>query len=238
MDKNFQQVYDYADLSAYSFKQKILIWLASWVFYLFIKLIGASVWFETEGWENFQKIEADGKLPIYAFWHDRIILATYFFRHRGIVVMNSKSFDGEYMARLCQRFGYGSVRGSSNRRGRAALVEMIRLMRAGLPTGFTLDGPRGPRYVAKAGAVLLAKKTGNPLMAFIIEPEKFWTIGSWDQMQIPRPFSRARVFIAEPIYVSGDADDEEIEVKRQELQAKLDELVKLGQNWRESIGKK
>jgi lysophospholipid acyltransferase (LPLAT)-like uncharacterized protein len=151
--------------------------------------------------------------------------------------MNSKSFDGEYMARVCQHFGYGSVRGSSSRRGMAALVEMIRLMKAGLPAGFTLDGPRGPRYVAKAGAVLLAKKTGNPLIAFVIEPRKFWTIRSWDKMQIPRPFCRARVFIAEPIYVSSNADDEEIEAKRKELQIKLDELVELGKKWRESITK-
>jgi lysophospholipid acyltransferase (LPLAT)-like uncharacterized protein len=237
MDEKLQQIYSYADLSAYSFGQKVSILLASWAFYLFIRIIGATTRFEIQGWENLQKIESDGKKPIYAFWHDRIILATYFFRHRGIVVMNSKSFDGEYMARVCQHFGYGSVRGSSSRRGMAALVEMIRLMKAGLPAGFTLDGPRGPRYVAKAGAVLLAKKTGNPLIAFVIEPRKFWTIRSWDKMQIPRPFCRARVFIAEPIYVSSNADDEEIEAKRKELQIKLDELVELGKKWRESITK-
>src|SRR5688500_19433593 len=76
--------------------------------------------------------------------------------------MTSRSFDGEYIARFIQRFGYGAVRGSSTRGGVGAIVEMVRLMRAGLPTAFTIDGPKGPRYVAKMGAVLLAKKTGQP----------------------------------------------------------------------------
>jgi len=226
--------YEPADLSAYSFKQKILIHLADWTFYLLIKFIGKTIRYETEGWENFQKIERDGKIPIYSFWHNRIFAGTYFFRNRGIVVITSQSFDGEYIARFIRRFGYGAARGSSTRGGVGALIEMIRLMKRGLPMGFTVDGPRGPKYVAKTGAVLLAKKTGNPIMPFVVETEKFWTINSWDNLRIPKFFTRAKVFIAEPIYVAKDADETEIEAKRKELQKKLDEMVKLGEQWRES----
>ena len=71
-------------------------------------------------------------------------------------------------------------------------------------------------------------------MPFIVETEKYWKVKSWDRLQIPKPFSRAKVFIAEPIYVAGDADENEIENKREELQRKLDELVKLGEQWRGS----
>ena len=120
------------------------------------------------------------------------------------------------------------------RGGVGALARMIRLMKRGLPTGFTVDGPKGPKYVAKTGAVLLAKKTGNPLMPFVVETEKFWTIKSWDRLHIPKPFTRARVFIAEPIYVAPDAPDAEIENKRLELQMKLDAAVKLGKQWRDA----
>ena len=234
MPRKKENSYCKADLTAYSFRQKIAIHLADWAFYLLTKLIGKTIRYETEGWENFQKIERDGKIPIYSFWHNRIFAGTYFFRDRGIVVITSQSFDGEYIARFIQRFGYGAVRGSSTRGGVGALVEMIRLMKQGLPMGFTVDGPKGPKYVAKSGAVLLAKKTGNPLMPFVVETEKFWTINSWDKLRIPKPFTRAKVFIAEPIYVPRDADEEEIENKRRELQAKLDEAVKLGEQWRES----
>jgi len=229
--------YARADLSAYSFRQKIVIRLADWAFYLLIKFIGKTIRYEIDGWENFQKIERDGKIPIYAFWHNRIFAGTYFFRNRGIVVITSQSFDGEYIARFIQRFGYGAVRGSSTRGGVGALVEMIRLMKRGLPMAFSVDGPRGPKYVAKTGAVLLAKKTGNPLMPFVVETEKFWTINNWDNLQIPKPFTRAKVFITEPIYVEADTSEAEIENKRLDLQKRLDEAIELGQQWRENITK-
>jgi lysophospholipid acyltransferase (LPLAT)-like uncharacterized protein len=224
-----------ADLSAYSFKQKIAIHLAERAFYLLIKFVGKTIRYETEGWENFERIEQSGKIPIYCFWHNRIFAGTYFFRNRGIVVITSQSFDGEYIARFIRRFGYGAVRGSSTRGGTGALIEMIRLMKRGLPTGFTVDGPKGPKYVAKSGAVLLAKKTGNPMMPFVVETENFWTINSWDKLRIPKPFTRARVFIAEPVYVAAEASEIGIENKRLELQSKLDELVADGEQWRISI---
>ena len=224
-----------ADLSAYSFKQKLIIHVAERAFYVLIKLVGKTIRYETSGWENFTNIERAGKIPIYSFWHNRIFAGTYFFRDRGIVVITSQSFDGEYIARFIQRFGYGAVRGSSTRGGVGALVEMIRLMKKGSPMGVTVDGPKGPRCVAKSGALLLAKKTGNPLMPFVVETEKHWTVNSWDELQIPKPFTRARIFIGEPLYVASDADDATIEIKRLELQEKLDGLVADGEQWRNRI---
>lgn len=235
MQEKHAEVYRQASLTEYNFRQRVIIRLAGWAFYLLIKVIGKTIRFETEGWEILEKIEAGGKIPIYTFWHNRIFLATYFFRNRGIVVMSSPSFDGEYIKRFIRRFGYGAVRGSSTRGGVGALVKLVRLMKNGVPAGFSIDGPRGPKYVAKSGACMLAKKTGNPVMPFIIETEKYWEIKSWDRLQIPKPFSRAKVIIAEPIYVESRADDEEIENKRALLQTKLDELVFLGEQWRGSI---
>ncbi len=235
LSKKTKEFYQFASLSKYSLRERFLIRLADLVFYTLINLIGKTVKVEVEGWENFQKIEQAGKIPIYTFWHDRIFLGTYFFRDRGIMVMSSQSFDSEYTARVIQRFGYGTIKGSSTRGGVRALTTMIRQMRNGMPMGFTLDGPKGPRYAAKSGACLLAKKTGNPIMPFVFEPKNFWTINSWDKMQIPKPFTRAKLFIAEPIYIEKDADDKEIENKRRELQSKLDELVAFGKQWRDSI---
>ncbi len=235
MEEKIQQVFKPADLAHYSLKQRFLIRLADRAFYLLINFIGKTVKFEIEGLENYEAVERAGKLPIICFWHNRIFLGTFFHRNRRIVVITSQSFDGEYIARFIQRFGYGAVRGSSTRGGVGALVEMIRLMKNGLATSFSIDGPKGPRYVAKSGACLLAKKTGNPMLPLSVESEKFWTINSWDKLQIPKPFTRAKVFYAEPIFVAKDANDEEIEKKREELQNKLDELVELGKQWRESI---
>ena len=233
MDEKIQQVFKHSDLSGYSLKQRISIRLADWSFFLLIKIICKTVKFETAGAEYLEAVEREGKVPIYTVWHDRIFLGTYYLQNRKIVVITSQSFDGEYIARFLTRFGFGTVRGSSTRGGVGALVEMIRLMKKGIATAFTIDGPKGPRYVAKSGACLLAKKTGNPILPFSVEAEKFWTLGSWDKLQIPKPFTRARFFYAEPIPVEKDASDEEIEKKREELQVSLDNLVELGKQWRE-----
>src|SRR5882724_631975 len=220
---NTARAYSFADLSAYSFKDRFLIRAADLAFFLLINLIGRTVNFKIEGWENWEAASRDGKIPIYTFWHNRVFLATYFWRRRRIVVMTSQSFDGEYIARFIKRFGYGAARGSSTRGATGAVVEMIRLMRAGYPTAFTIDGPKGPRYVAKMGAVLLARKTGNPILPFTITADRFWEAKkSWDGFQLPYPFSRARVTIAPPIFVPHDADENTLNAKRDELQTVLD----------------
>ena len=111
---------------------------------------------------------------------------------------------------------------------------MIRMMRRGLAMAVTVDGPQGPPYKAKKGAVLLAKKTSNPMMPFVVETAKYWTLRSWDRLQIPKPFTRAKLIIGKPIFVAPDADEIEIERKRLELQKALDELVATGEKWRKS----
>src|SRR5438876_10362694 len=233
---NTARAYSFADLSAFSFKDRWLIRAADLAFFILIKLIGRTVKFEIEGWENWEAAARDGKIPIYTFWHNRVFLSTYFWQRRQIVVMTSRSFDGEYIARFIQRFGYGAARGSSTRGATGAIVEMVRLMRAGSPTAFTIDGPKGPRYIAKMGAVLLAKKTGNPILPFTITARKFWEAKkSWDGFQIPKPFTRARVYIARPIYVPSDATDEVLEAKRDELQRALDQINQQGEEWRQAL---
>src|SRR5947199_4215893 len=228
--------YSFADLSAYSLKDLWLIRAADLPFFIFIKVIGRTVKFEIVGWENWEAASRDGKIPIYTFWHNRVFLSTYFWQRRAIVVMTSRSFDGEYIARFIQRFGYGAARGSSTRGATGAVVEMVRLMRAGCPTAFTIDGPKGPRYVAKMGAVLLAKKTGNPILPFTITARRFWEAKkSWDGFQTPKPFTRARVDIARPIYVPSDATDEVLEAKRDELQGALDQINQQGEEWRQAL---
>ena len=224
MEKRVNRAYEFADLSEYSFKDRLLIRVADLAFYVLINLLGLTARFEVIGWENHEQAEAGGGLPIYVFWHDRIFLTTYWWRKRRIVVMTSRSFDGEYIARFIQRFGYGAVRGSSTRGGVGAVVEMARLMRAGCTTAFTIDGPKGPRYIAKMGAVLLAKKTGHPIVPVTMALDRYWTLPSWDLFQIPRPFTRARVYVAPPIYVPADADEETLNSKREELQRVLEDL--------------
>ena len=229
-DETVARAYKFADLSSYPPKKRFLIRTADLAFFLLIRVIGRTIRWQVDGWENWEAATSDGHVPIYTFWHNRVFLATYFWQKRRIVVMTSQSFDGEYIARFIQRFGYGAARGSSTRGAVGAIIEMTRLMRAGSATAFTIDGPKGPRYVAKMGAVLLAKKTGQPILPFTITAERFWEAKrSWDGFQVPLPFSRARLDIAPPIYVSADTNDEALEAKRNELQAALDKINRDGE---------
>ena len=222
--QRLERVYSYADLSAYTFRQRLLIRAAASVFYFVIKLVGRTVRFEVEGWEHWEAIERGGHLPIFVMWHNRAFLGTYWWRERRIVVLISRSFDGEYIARFVQRFGFGAARGSSTRGGARAVIEMTRLMRAGCPAVFTPDGPKGPPYVAKMGPVLLAKKSGQPMLPMTVTAARYWELPSWDSFQVPKPFTRARVRLAAPIYVPADADEAALEEKRAELQRALDEI--------------
>jgi len=186
--------------------------------------LGATLRWRTEGLEHYDAILQKGRQPVMAFWHGRILPATIYFRRRGIVVITSENFDGEWIAGIIERFGYGTARGSTSRGGRRALLQLVRDMAAGKPAGFTVDGPRGPARIAQPGAVWLAKATGNPVLPFHLEADRYWTLGSWDRTQIPKPFSTVALVVGEPFHVAGDADDDAIESARLDLETRLKAL--------------
>ena len=135
-----------------------------------------STWtWKVSGAEHVDAITTAGHQPILALWHGRILAATPYFQHRGIVAMASENFDGEWIARLLGKFGYGAARGSTSRGGPAALRQLVRDVKAH-GVAFTLDGPRGPAEVAQPGAVWLAKATGQPLLPFHSEAASSWTL--------------------------------------------------------------
>src|SRR5215510_10292030 len=101
---------------------------------------------------------------------------------------------------------------------------MVRAMRAGRPTGFTLDGPRGPARVAQPGAVWLAGATGNPLLPFHLEAASAWTLRSWDRTQIPKPFTNVSLVVGEPLDIPSDATDEQLRSARELLERTLSTL--------------
>jgi len=189
--------------------------------YPLIRLLGMTLRWKVEGLHHLDDILASGRQPVMAFWHGRILPATVYFRHRGIVVITSENFDGEWIARIIERFGYGTARGSTTRGGRKAMLQLVRDMKRGKPSGFTVDGPRGPARVAQPGAVWLAMATGNPILPFHCEASSHWTMRSWDRTQIPRPFSTVTIAIGEPIEVPREADEAALEAARVLLEERL-----------------
>lgn len=189
--------------------------------YPFLSALGRTWSWRVEGAEHYDAVLASGRQPILALWHGRILPATLYFKHRGIVAMTSENFDGEWIARIHARFGYRAARGSTSRGARKAMVQLVREIGEGRPAAFTVDGPRGPARVAQGGAVWLARTTGSPVLPFHAEASSYWTAKSWDRTQVPKPFSTIAFVIGEPMHVAPNVDDIGLERARVELERRL-----------------
>jgi lysophospholipid acyltransferase (LPLAT)-like uncharacterized protein len=207
----------------YTLWQRFLLWLITWVGFLAIRLIGPTLRF-TVSFEEGAPAGIETRPMILAFWHNCIFPATYLWRNLQIRVLSSDSFDGEWTGRIIRKFGFVKVRGSSSRGAVRALLGMRRELEQGWPVAFTIDGPRGPRFVAKPGPVLLARASGAPMVAFHIAVEKAWIPNTWDRSMIPKPFSRGLMRVSRQIAVPRDADDFQKERFHAELQAALDRV--------------
>ena len=150
----------------------------------------------------------------------------YFYRFLNFIVMASASDDGELAAQATKRFGWIPVRGSSTRRGLRALREMEVYFRQGYRGGLVVDAPQGPRCVSKIGIIVLAQRTGLPIIPVMWSADRCWRVGSWDRTIIPKPFSRI-VFLYgnEFIRVPKDATREECEKLRQHLDHVLNTMM-------------
>ncbi len=179
-----------------------------------------------------QNLESQGKYAIYAFWHSHMLLPAYVGKNRNVKVLISQHRDGEYIAQIVQRMGYGVARGSTTRGGAKALLRMIKQIKEeSISLAITPDGPKGPRFVAQSGAILLGQKTQYPIIPVMIYLAKYWELPSWDKFCIPKPFSKARIFYGNPIRVPSRLEKLEMEEYRLSLE---NELIRLG-NEAESI---
>jgi len=211
----------------FTWRQRVALFFIAWVGYIAIDLICRTLRFEISS-------EEEGAVPnratwppapaIAPFWHRCVFAATFYFRDRDVSVMTSRSFDGEYIARIIEKFGFRAVRGSSSRGGVRALLGMHDVIEENRIAAFTIDGPRGPLYVAKPGPVLLARNTGATIRCFYIAVREAWVLNSWDRFVIPKPFTRAHVRWSGPIVVPRDTDSEALQRYHSEMQAALERV--------------
>ena len=150
--------------------------------------------------------------------------------------MVSRSFDGEYIARIIEAFGFVAVRGSSSRGGAEALLGMREELATGAAVAFTIDGPRGPKYVAKPGPVRLSRATALPMMAFYVGLDHPWVLNTWDDFIIPKPFSKALVRVSRKIQVPADATDAQLAGYHRQLQAALEQVTQFAEDNVKRVG--
>lgn len=174
---------------------------------------------------------------ILAIWHQNLFPGILSQTNQHYVVIVSKSKDAGPVAYTCGRFGHRVVRGSSKRNGvdkggKAAKIEMIEVLKSGIPGAVTIDGPKGPAKEVKPGIIDMAKKADIPIVPYIVIADRYWKFNSWDEFRLPKPFSKIIVYYGKPI--DQNLSFEEIAKKLKEQLAEHEiELVSSFSKWSE-----
>ncbi|MEX2243678.1 MAG: lysophospholipid acyltransferase family protein [Fimbriimonadaceae bacterium] len=198
------------------------------VLYAFVRLLGWTLRIESHEYERLGDI---GRGVIFAGWHGRTLVPALFFRNKGVWTIISRSRDGNVQNAIFTRLGFNTIRGSTGRGGVKAAVESIRVLKKGATMAFTPDGPRGPSGVVQGGVVLMAKKSGAALVACGVSASHKWHVPTWDSYMVPWPFARCVLVFGDPIFVSKDASDEEVEAARGKLEAEIHRVQKSADDW-------
>jgi len=178
----------------------------------------------TIGEENYRQYWDAGQPTVFVLWHGRLLPCTYRHRQQGVVTLVSRHRDGEYIARIVERWGFTAVRGSSSRGGLEALRDLMRWVRRGRSLAITPDGPRGPREVMKHGPLLIAQRTGAPVIPTECTASRAWFFGGWDRFLIPQPFSRITIEYGEPVFVPRDADEAQLTEIARDVERRMAEM--------------
>jgi hypothetical protein len=155
---------------------------------------------------------------IWTFWHNRMFLIPYL--HELWLpdvpgcILSSPSGDGQIIADACAAFRLEAVRGSSSRKGMSALITLAEKVKAGYDVGITPDGPRGPCYRLSPGPLKLAQLTGALIMPIHVQYDDPWEFKTWDRFQLPKPFSKARIILDQPVAIPRKLDEAAFEQMR------------------------
>jgi hypothetical protein len=195
------------------------------VLYKFItKLLFLSCRIEVRGLENIEELDRNNQLFIAAFWHYGLFYIMELAQDRSLVAMVSASEDGEYIAKILESAGFETVRGSRNRGAIAALRGLVSaVLKRGRTAAIVADGSQGPPLEAQAGAVLLASKTGVPIMPYGWGADRYFTFRSWDRTVLPKPFARIFLKIGDPLVVPPNLKSAGLEEYRLKLEKQLKE---------------
>lgn len=204
--------------------EKIAKWLVPWIVYIFFHL-----WFRTckvrvHGQEYRKDVIENDESAVGVFWHYSILFQLYQLRKDAASVMVSASKDGDYLANVARALGFKPVRGSRNKRGRGALVEMLRDVKSGANAGIVGDGSQGPALKLQMGPVYIASKANCPILPIAWSASSYYTFGSWDRTALPKLFSTIDFFYGEPLNVPSGLEGEALEEYRLIFEKRLREL--------------
>ena len=201
-------------------------WLVGWLGKGLVDLIFKTMRIRVVGLEK-ARAEIESRRFIFAFWHSRILMASYLFKGWGGVALVSKSKDGEIITQILQRQGQETIRGSTSRHGVRAMAKLIKALKEEIrPGGMVPDGPRGPRFKVQPGIITLAQKTGYPIVPISYSAKRLKVFASWDRFILPYPFNKGCLIYGTPISVPGKLDADGRELHRMRLEEELNRITK------------
>ena len=161
-----------------------------------IRLLASTWRFKRHGDGNWKERLCSGEVVVH--WHGHLL--PLFFAHKGLPFLPivSKSTDGEILAEWLKKLGYSSIRGSSSNGGDLAYQQAKTAAENGMAVVFAADGPRGPKHVAKPGAIRLSRDLSRPMLLLSIRVDSAWHFTSWDGFLLPKPFSVVHIFVGKP----------------------------------------
>ncbi|MGB5489351.1 MAG: lysophospholipid acyltransferase family protein [Woeseiaceae bacterium] len=183
------------------------------------------------GTEHIEPFIAGGTVCAPCYWHQHHVLGSTLVRswvQRGFKAcfLVSGSVDGEVPERIARAWGAEVIRGSANQSGALALRDMQRMMKTGYSIVTTADGPRGPQYDFKMGAILMARIAGVPIIPVACAAERAWYLNRWDKFMVPKPFSRVVLAIGAPCDIPQDVPLDKLEPHRQLVQEAVMSLMR------------
>ncbi len=208
--------------SRFSFSQRLAIAVVPRLVAFLLRLLHRTLRYEVVVEPGAQPATPPA-LQVWCFWHRCLIsCACYFHEKFQPAVLISRSFDGELIAGTIERLGFLTARGSSTRSGGSGLLALAKAVERGHPAVFTADGPSGPVYKVKPGAVKLAHLTGYSIGIFYAHPQNAWILRSWDRFMIPKPFSRVAISWGRHVEVPQTEDPLLFEATRIAVEAALE----------------
>lgn len=183
-----------------------------------MRLLGATWRIRLRNDEAVRRLRSAKQPIVFAIWHGELLPLLYQHRREGVMVLISEHGDGEIIARVATNFGYGTVRGSTSRGAVRALLEMARVIDDGHDLAITPDGPRGPAKSFALGPIIVAQRTGAPVIGVAVTVSRAWRFRSWDRFMVPAPFARVTIAYTDAMRIdSRDAQD--VEAKAEQMRA-------------------
>ena len=192
------------------FKSKLIPLIGRWIIQILFFLNKVTI----KGEENLLKLIKSGSPIMLCVWHGRLLFPSWYIRHHTTLhIISSRHADSELLANILRYWGYGLIRGSTNKGGVHVIRKMTEIFDRGGIIAVTNDGPKGPARIAKSGSIGLAIKNNVKIITVTGSATKYWQMKSWDRFMLPKPFGKIQIIVSSPMDITEKPSESEVEVQ-------------------------